>query len=75
MKAFVRKVEESERWLVVLIGVLTLALLLAAEATNGLAYLPFYAILAFDCARRGLRQIARKRAKALLGAARSRGSR
>jgi hypothetical protein len=75
MKSFVRKIGEDERWLAAVIGVLTIMFFLAAEATNGLAYLPLYAIFAGDYARRGLRQIAGKRAKALLDADRSKGSR
>jgi len=74
MKAFVRKLEDSDRWLAFTLGLLTLVLFLAAEATNGLAYLPFYAVLLIDLAKRGARRI-RKRSKALLGAARSTGSR
>jgi hypothetical protein len=75
MKSFVRKLGQSERRMAVAIGLLTVPVFLAAEATNGLAYLPFYAVLAIDCARQGLRYLGRKRSKALLGAGRSKGSR
>jgi hypothetical protein len=67
--------ETSRRSPAIVIGSLTIMLFLAAEATNGLAYLPLYVILAIDCARRGLRQIGRKKPKALPGEARSKGSR
>jgi len=75
MKAFVRKIGEDERWAAGVIGVLTIMFFLAAEATNGIAYVPLYVIFAWDSARRGLRRIARRRSKALPGAARSTGSR
>ena len=75
MKSFVRKIGEDERWFAAVIGLLTIMFFLAAEATNGLAYLPLYVVFAGDYARRGLQQIARKRARALLDADRSRGSR
>lgn len=52
MKAFVRKIEESERWLAVVIGVLVVALVLAAEATNELAYLLVFGALAIQYARK-----------------------
>lgn len=53
-----------------------IALWLAAEATNELAYLLLYGALAIQYARKWGRQIAAKmRAKALLGAGRSKGSR
>ena len=74
MKSFVRKIEASNRWLVLTLGVGAIMLFLAAEATNGLAYLPFYAVLLIDLARSGVRRI-RKRSKALPAAARNRGSR
>ena len=76
MKAFVRKIEESKRWFVAVVGVLGVALFLAGEATNGLAYLPVYVVFAIPYGRDALRWISdRKRAKALLGEARSKGSR
>jgi hypothetical protein len=75
MKSFVRKIEEDDRWLAAVIGVLAVALVLAGEATNGLAYLPVYAVFAIQCGKDGLRQIAKKRSKALLGGDRSTGSR
>jgi len=75
MKSFVRKIEKSDRWLAVVLGVLALALVLAAEATNDLAYLLLYGALAVQYARKWWRQIAEKRAKALLGGARNTGSR
>jgi hypothetical protein len=76
MKAFVRKIGEDERWLAAVIGVLVITLWLAAEATNELAYLLLYGALAIGYGRKWLRQIgAKRRAKALLGAARSKGSR
>ena len=74
MKSFVRKMEESKRWFAAVIGTLVIALWLAAEATNGLAYLPFYAVFLIDLAIRGARWI-RKRSKELPGGARSTGSR
>jgi hypothetical protein len=75
MKSFVRKMEEDERWVALVIGVLVVVLVLAGEATNGLAYLPVYAVFAIQCGKDGLRQIAKKRSKELPGAARSTGSR
>jgi hypothetical protein len=75
MKSFVRKVEEDDRWLAVVIGVLAVALVLAGQATKGLAYLPVYAVFAIQCGKDGLRRIAKKRSKALPGAGRSKGSR
>ena len=75
MKSFVRKIEESDRWLAAVIGVLVLALMLAAEATNELAYLLLFGALAIQCFRRWWRQIAERRSKALLDADRSTGSR
>lgn len=75
MKSFVRKIGEDERWFVVVIGLLTIMFFLAAEATNGLAYLPLYAIFAGDYARRGVQWIAKRRSKALLGGARNTGNR
>lgn len=74
MKSFVRE-KQSELRLVLLVGVLIVALMLAAEATNELAYLLVYALLAIQYARKWWRQSARKRPKALLGADRSKGSR
>jgi hypothetical protein len=52
-----------------------IALWLAAEATNELAYLLLYAAVAVQYGSKWLRQIARRRSKGLLDAARSRGSR
>ena len=75
MKSFVRKIDEDERWLAVVIGVLAVALILAGEATNGLAYLPVYAVFAIQCGKDGLRRIAKKRSRALPGADRNKGSR
>ena len=75
MKAFVRKIEDDERWLALVIGVLVVALLLAAEATNELAYLLVYAALVIGYARKWAREIAEKRARALPGATRNKGSR
>lgn len=75
MKSFVRRINESDRWLAVVIGVLVVALMLAAEATNELAYLLVLGVLAIQYAREWWRQIAGKRSKALLGAGRSKGSR
>lgn len=74
MKAFVRKIEEDNRCLVVMLGILGIAFLLAGEATHGLAYLPLYVVLLVDLVKRGVRRI-RKRTKALLGADRSKSSR
>jgi len=51
MKSIVRDTH-SDRWFAVLIGVLTVALVLAAEATNELAYLLVYAALAVQYARK-----------------------
>ena len=75
MKAFVRKIRESERWLAVLIGVLAVALVLAAEATNELAYLLLIGALAIQYARKWVADRRERRSKALLGGARSTGSR
>lgn len=75
MKSFVRKIEEDERWLAAVIGVLTVALVLAGKATNGLAYLPAYVVFAIPYGKDALRWIAKKRSRALLGATRSTGSR
>jgi hypothetical protein len=76
MRSFVRKIEESKRWFAAVIGVLGVALVLAGEATNGLAYLPVYVVFAIPYGRDALRWIAsRKRSKALLGASRNTGSR
>ena len=75
MKSFVRKMEEDDRWLALVIGVLVVALVLAGKATNGLAYLPVYAVFAIQCGKDGLRRIARKSSKELPGAARNTGSR
>jgi hypothetical protein len=76
MKAFVRNIEESKRWFVAVIGVLGVALFLAGEATNGLAYLPVYVVFAIPYGKDALRWIAtRKRSRALLGEARSTGNR
>jgi hypothetical protein len=74
MKSFVRKMEEDERWVAGVIGVLTVALVLAGEATNGLAYLPVYAVFAIQCGK-DWRRITGKSSKELPGAARSRDSR
>jgi nicotinamide riboside transporter PnuC len=75
MKSFVRKIEESERWLAVVAGVLLIALFLAAEATNELAYLLLYALLAIQYARKWWREKRWKGSKALLGGVRNKGSR
>jgi hypothetical protein len=75
MKSFVRKIEESDRWLAAVIGVLGIALVLAAEATNELAYLLLVGALAIQYARKWWRQIAERRSKELLGGARNTGSR
>jgi hypothetical protein len=75
MKSFVRKLEQSDRWVAVVIGVLVVALMLAAEATNELAYLLLIGAWAIQYARKWWRQIAEKSSKALLGEGRSKGSR
>lgn len=74
MKSFVREIQGEQRC-AVLIGVLLIALFLAAEATNELAYLLVYALLAIQYARKWWREKRRGRAKALLDADRSKGSR
>ncbi len=75
MKSFVRKIGEDERWFAAVIGVLVIVLWLAAEATNELAYLLLYAAFAIQYGRKWLRQIARRRSKALPAATRNTGSR
>jgi hypothetical protein len=60
MKSFVRRIGEDERRLaavMAVIGVLVIALWLAAEATNELAYLLLYAALAIGYARKRVQQI------------------
>ncbi len=76
MKSFVRKMGEDNRWLAGVIGVLAVALVLAGEATNGLAYLPVYVAFVIPYGRDALRWIARRTSsRALLGGDRSTGSR
>lgn len=74
MKSFVRN-QEDDRWAFVLIGVLTVAVFLLANAFGELVYLPLILLFSFLQAREYLRQRAERRAKALLGADRSTGNR
>jgi hypothetical protein len=53
MKSFVRKIGEDERWAAGVIGLLTIVFFLAAEATNGLAYLPLYVVFAWGLREEG----------------------
>jgi hypothetical protein len=74
MKSFVRNMEEDRRAFI-LIGVLTIAIFLLANAIGELVYLPLILLFSFQQAREYLRQRTEKRAKALLDADRSTGSR
>lgn len=74
MKSFVRD-KEDDRWLFILIGVLTIAIFLLANAVGEIVYLPLLLIYSIQLARDYFRQRAERRSKALLDADRSRGSR
>jgi hypothetical protein len=74
MKSFVRD-KEDDRWLFVLIGVLTITIFLLANAVGEIVYLPLLLLYAIQQARDYFRQRAERRAKALLGGGRSKGSR
>jgi hypothetical protein len=74
MKSFVRD-REDDRWLFILIGVLTITIFLLANAVGEIVYLPLLLLYSIQLARDYFRQRAEKRSKALLGVARSRGSR
>jgi uncharacterized membrane protein len=74
MKAFVLE-NQSERRLGILAGALLIALFLAAEATNELAYLLIYALMAIQYARKLWREKRQGSSKALLDAARNKDSR
>ena len=72
MKSFVRE-HQRDRWDPLLIGVVIGTMMFAAETLGEIAYLPVYAFLAIEFARRRLWR--RQSSKALLGGARSRGNR
>jgi Flp pilus assembly protein TadB len=74
MKSFVRD-KEDDHWLFILIGVLTIAIFLLANAVGEIVYLPLLLLYSIQLARDYFRQRAKRRSKALLDAARSRGSR
>jgi hypothetical protein len=74
MKSFVRE-REDDRWLFILIGVLTITIFLLANAIGEIVYLPLLLLYSIQLARGYFRQRAEKRSKALLGADRSKGSR
>lgn len=74
MKSFVRD-KEDDRWLFILIGVLTIAIFLLANAVGEIVYLPLLLLYSIQLARDYFRQRAKRRSKALLGADRSTGSR
>jgi hypothetical protein len=73
MKSFVRD-KEDDRWIFILIGVLTTVIVLLANAVSELVYLPLLLLFSIQQVHSYLRQRAERRAKALLGAARSTGS-
>lgn len=72
MKAFVRD-DKNDPWDPVLLAVVIGNLMFAAETFGEIAYLPVYAILAIEFAKRLRRR--RRSSKALLDADRSTGSR
>lgn len=72
MKSFVREIREY-KWDALSIGILMGTMMFAAETLGEVAYLPLYAFLAIEFARRLRRR--REGSKALLGGARSTGSR
>lgn len=74
MKSFVRD-KEDDRWLFILIGVLTITIFLLANAVGEIVYLPLILLYSIQLARDYFRQRAEKRSKALLDADRSTGSR
>ena len=73
MKSFVR--DKDDRWLFILIGVLTVAIFLLANAVGEIVYLPLLLLYSIQLARDYFRQRAERRPKALLDADRSTGSR
>lgn len=74
MKSFVGG-RVDDRRVFILIGVLTIAIFLLANAIGEFVYLPLLLLFSFQQAREYFRQRAEKRAKALLDADRSTGSR
>ena len=74
MKSFVRD-KDDDRWVFILIGALLVALLLLANAIGEIVYLPLLVLYSIQQARDYFRRRAEKRSKALLGGARSTGSR
>jgi hypothetical protein len=74
VKSFVRG-KEDDRWVFILIGALTIAIFLLANAVGEIVYLPLLLLYATVQARDYFRQRAERRARALLGEARSKGSR
>jgi uncharacterized membrane protein YbaN (DUF454 family) len=74
MKSFVR-VKENHRWIFILIGVLAVVIVFLGNTVSELVYLPLLLLYAFQEARGHFRQRGDRRAKALLGGARSTGSR
>ena len=74
MKAFVRS-REDDRWVFVLIGTLTIAIFLLANAIGELVYLPLLLLFSLQQAREYFRQRTERRAKALPGGDRNTGSR
>jgi uncharacterized membrane protein YbaN (DUF454 family) len=74
MKAFVRG-REDDRWVFILIGLLATVIVLLGNAVSELVYLPLLLLALIQQVRAYLRQRAEKRAKALLDADCSTGSR
>ena len=74
MKSFVRE-KEDDRWFIILIGALVIAIFLLANAIGEIAYLPLLLLYSIQEVRNYLRQRAERRSKALLGAVRSTGNR
>ena len=74
MKSFVRG-KEDERWVFILIGVLATMIVFMANAVSELVYLPLLLLYLILQVRSYFQQRAERRAKALLGADRSTGSR
>lgn len=73
MKSFVRG-KENERWVFALVGILATLIVFLANAVSELVYLPLLLLFLIQQVHSYLRQRAERRAKALLGAARSTGS-
>ncbi len=74
MKSIVRG-REDDRRVFILIGALVIAIFLLANAVGEIVYLPLLLLYSILQARDYFRQRAERRARALLGGARSRGSR